>query len=93
MKPLSVQTPIPRTLNSKDNSKDNKKEKQTPKSNELYVSSEFVSGKKIKHLSLRNQSLKVLLLELSTTLWGDLNLEMRKNKGTFFLLSKPNRML
>jgi len=41
VKPLSVQIPVPGTLNSKDNSKD----KWTPKANQLYVSSEFVSGK------------------------------------------------
>lgn len=41
VKSLSVQIPVPGTLNSKDNSKD----KRTPKANQLYVSSEFVSGK------------------------------------------------
>ena len=38
MKPLSVQIPIPGTLNSKDNNKDIRKEKRTPKDNQLYVS-------------------------------------------------------
>lgn len=41
VKSRSVQIPVPGTLNSKDNSKD----KRTPKANQLYVSSEFVSGK------------------------------------------------
>lgn len=49
VKPLSIQIPFPGTLNSrdinKDNSKDNSQDKRTPKANQLYVSSEFVSGK------------------------------------------------